>query len=41
MEISLWIGAEAGPPLIQRRRLKFFKKAIFSWVPYGANRHPS
>jgi hypothetical protein len=37
----LWIDAEAGPSFIRRRRLKLFKKAIFSGVPIGADRDPA
>jgi hypothetical protein len=39
--LGLWIGAEAGSPLIQCRRLKRSKKANFSWVPIGANWDPA
>ena len=37
----MWIGAAAGPPLIQHRRLELFKKAIFDGVPIGADRDPA
>jgi hypothetical protein len=39
--VVLWIGAEAGPPFIQHRRLKLFKNAIFGGVPIGADRDPA
>jgi len=36
-----WIGAEAGPPPIQHRHLKLFKKSIFGGVPIGVDRDPA
>ena len=40
---SAWvgIGAEAGPPPIQHRHLKLFKKTIFGGVPIGVDRNPA